>query len=519
MRVCVKKEPYYLSSKIFLSENFGGFIELFFWGYVLLYRLERKVSQMLQSFLRTVFIRLALRNMGWVQLSRPSLAGARHGWRVLEQRRSSCRERVQSLQGSIYSVSRKLYPPHVSDFISKLLLAFTLYLVSTYALASPPEWTDKELRILHSLSLTALPPAPPSPSNRVADNPQAADFGKRVFFDTRFSGNKKISCASCHQPERYFTDQIKVGVGLGQTSRNTPTIVASAWLRWLYWDGRRDSLWSQALVPFEAAKEMGSSRTRVLWEVGNDKNYLHAYEQLFGKLPIELYNSKNIVDATPIGNAQLQDNWYRISADRRNKTNNAFANIGKAIAAYERTLLPKKTRFDKYVEQLFGIQNYGIKLSNQEKQGIKLFIDAEKTQCLQCHNGALLTNGGFHNIGTGNFQGDNLDFGRVLGIRAVLMDEFNCLGPYSDAKKEDCHQLRFLDPTQHHIPLSGAFKTPSLRNLKLTAPYLHDGRFNTLEEVLNHYTQPPQGDHELKEMPLTGNELDAMLAFLMMLDE
>jgi len=149
-------------------------------------------------------------------------------------------------------------------------------------------------------------------------------------------------------------------------------------------------------------------------------------------------------------------------------------------------------------------------------------MDAGKTQCLQCHNGPTLSNGDFHNIGTGTFSGEHLDFGRVFGLQAVLIDEFNCLGPFSDARAKDCTELRFLNKRQH-VPLEGSFKTPSLRNVAQTAPYFHDGSKATLEEVLAHYNMPPSknqvGDHELKALGLTAKELEQLAAFLLTLSD
>ena len=118
-------------------------------------------------------------------------------------------------------------------------------------------WTAKEIRILRSLSLANLGPLPKSPSNAYANSKKAAKLGRLVFYDKAFSGNGKFACASCHQPEKYFTDGLPKAQGINLTGRNTPTIVGSAYSEWFYWDGRRDSLWSQALVPFEAVDEMG----------------------------------------------------------------------------------------------------------------------------------------------------------------------------------------------------------------------------------------------------------------------
>ena len=387
------------------------------------------------------------------------------------------------------------------------MIRLLVLLIPLLAACSPePQWSESELAVMRSLSLTALPPLPNSPSNRVANNPEAAALGRAVFFDPRFSGNGQLSCASCHQPDQFFTDQRPRGVGIKTTQRNTPTLVASGWLRWFYWDGRRDSLWSQALIPFEAGEEMGGSRAQVVWQLG--QAYRESYEKIFGDFPKTLLTVRPSAHASPIGDAAMQNRWYRMPKSRQQSVNTVFANLGKAIAAYERTLQPKPTRFDRFVAE----QQSDL-LNDQEKAGLKLFIDPAKTNCLQCHNGPLLTNQGFHNIGSGNFDGQRLDFGRVFGVQALLLTEFNCLGPYSDAKPEDCTALRFLQKNGH---LEGAFKTPSLRNLKKTAPYFHDGRFQTLQQIIEFYTTPPSnnGPHELKALTLSAQEQKNLVAFL-----
>ena len=132
------------------------------------------------------------------------------------------------------------------------IFCFLCLLLHQIAFASDAVWTDSEHRIIESLSLSKLPPKPDSPSNRYADSALAIALGEQLFFDTRFSKNQQFSCASCHQPDNYFTDGLAVAKGVQATGRNTPTVVGSAWQRWFYWDGRKDSLWSQALIPFEA---------------------------------------------------------------------------------------------------------------------------------------------------------------------------------------------------------------------------------------------------------------------------
>ena len=165
------------------------------------------------------------------------------------------------------------------SFRATIYLLFTLF--STLGLAT--EWSKQEKEIIHSLSLYSLQKPKPSLSNRFADDPDAARLGKRIFFDRRFSQNKKISCASCHQPAKYFADDLPKAVGIEQGNRNTPTIVASAWQNWFAWDGRKDSLWSQSLAPFEG--EMGSPRERVARLLFSDASYMSSYRNLFGTIP------------------------------------------------------------------------------------------------------------------------------------------------------------------------------------------------------------------------------------------
>ncbi|MGH1486106.1 MAG: cytochrome-c peroxidase [Cellvibrionaceae bacterium] len=409
--------------------------------------------------------------------------------------------------------------------MARALLVIAFYIGAiVFVEANDTVWTENELRILRSLSLKSLSSVPPSPSNRYVNSINAQVLGKNLFYDKALSVDGTLSCASCHQPEKYFTDGLprSQGVISGKNdvshSRNAPTVVGSAWLRWFYWDGRRDSLWSQALIPFEANNEMGSSRLSVVRYIAMDDDYKQAYEGLFGKLDPEFLSEKLPKHAGPLGNKKFQDNWYRLPKSLRKNINIAYSNIGKSIAAYQRTLVPKTTRFDRYVDFLDAKKDTGNIISKDEIAGIRLFIDTKKTQCLQCHNGPLLTNRGFHNVGTGNFTGTVLDFGRLFGLQAALMDPFNCIGEYSDAKSTDCLQLRFLNKA-HHIPLKGAFKVPSLRGVAYTAPYFHDGRFNSLEEVMAYYNNPPNnnGPHELKPLDLSDKQMQQLVAFMKML--
>ena len=168
--------------------------------------------------------------------------------------------------------------------------------------------------------------------------------------------------------------------------------------------------------------------------------------------------------------------------------NRAFANLGKAIAAYERTLRYGESRFDRYARAVLAGEPDGRQaLSAQEVAGLRLFLG--KGQCATCHNGPLLTDQHFHNTGVPARDPARPDRGRAAATAAVLADEFNCAGRYSDAPPQGCQELRFMavDP----VAMEGAFKTPSLRNVALRAPYMHAGQLATLEAVVEHYARSP----------------------------
>jgi cytochrome c peroxidase len=192
-----------------------------------------------------------------------------------------------------------------------------------------------------------------------------------------------------------------------------------------------------------------------------------------------------------------------------------YANLGKALAAYERKIIPGPSRFDRYVEALVTGDAAGMRnvLTEEEVAGLRLFVG--KGQCINCHNGPLPTNNDFHNTGVRPAAGLPADTGRAQGVRQVLLDEFNCLSRYSDAQAEACGELRFAKSDDHG--LERQFKPPSLRNVAERAPYMHAGQFATLREVLEHYNRAPQapaGASELAPLGLSARELDQLEAFL-----
>jgi cytochrome c peroxidase len=382
--------------------------------------------------------------------------------------------------------------------------------------------SETEISVIKSLWLKPGASVPHDFSNAVADNPDAAKFGQAIFFDPVFSRNQQISCATCHQPEHYFTDTKAQSQGLSKVSRNAPGLVGVAYNQWFYWDGRRDSLWAQALTPFEAEQEMGLTRVEVLQIIAENPKYYKAYNQLFGTLPEWIILKKIQVNpASPIGDDVVKAAWKTISPRDRRFINTAFANIGKVIAAYERKLLPAPALFDRYVELLVnqGKDKAQKIFTPRQLAGMKLFVSG-KSQCLTCHNGSLLSNQSFHNIGTGTSEEDIQDMGRVLGIQAVLLDQFNCQGRYNDVSRTSCEKLKYINRQEIGSLMNGAFKVPSLRNLSHTAPYMHDGRFTTILEVLKHYQNPPDKTrtiHEISKLELSDQDLENIAEFLLTL--
>lgn len=396
---------------------------------------------------------------------------------------------------------------------SRLIIAVVALGVAaagSVSFVAKPFWTEEELELLQSLSLAELPPLPSDPSNRVADDPVAVELGRAIFFDARFSANGKVACSTCHLPDRQFQDDLPLARGVGTTGRRTMPIAGMAYAPFLFWDGRKDSLWAQALGPLESAVEHGGDRTQYARLIA--EHYAKPYEALFGPLP----NLDGLPDsAGPVADPAVAAAWDAMPEEKRVEVNTVFANLGKLIAAYERTILPAPTRYDAWVASP-DFPEEGI-LSGDEIAGLRLFVG--KGECVNCHNGPLLTDNHFHNTGVPIIPGLPPDSGRAEGARLVLADEFNCLGPYSDAAPEDCAELRFMAAPSHEA--ERAFKTPSLRGAASRPPYMHAGQFATLEDVVSHYAAAPPapaGHSELRSATLSEEEQAQLIAFLASLD-
>lgn len=241
-----------------------------------------------------------------------------------------------------------------------------------------------------------------------------AQLGEKLFHEKLLSGNRTISCASCHIPAYGFADTLAFSRGIeGKgTLRNTPSVLNMKSRPYFFWDGRAASLEEQALIPIANPDEMGLPIKEAVARLNASAEYRKLFLRVFKQLP----NSRN---------------------------------LAAAFAAFERTLETDSSHFDAYIDDL-------ATFTESEERGRKLFV-SEKTKCFDCHRGPDFTDDSFRNIGL--FDGEALnDSGRYLITRRL--DDL------------------------------GKFKTPGLRNVALTAPYMHNGMFNTLEEVIDYYNNP-----------------------------
>lgn len=283
------------------------------------------------------------------------------------------------------------------------------------------------------------------PLNHPPDNPPTAEkiaLGKQLYFDPRLSRDNTISCASCHDPKKGWSNGAAVATGVdGQKgNRSAPSVVNAAFYRFQFWDGRAGSLEEQAKGPIQNPIEMAMTAEEVVKKLDAIPGYREQFQQVFG-------------------------------------TEVTFDNIARAIAAYERTVLSGDAPYDRFKA---GDETA---LSEAARRGMKLFFG--KAHCSACHTGGNLTDNAFHNVGVGMDKKD-YDKGR---------EAISGLGGHR-----------------------GAFKTPTLREIARTAPYMHDGSFKTLEEVVEHYNKGGVKndwlDEEIYELNLTNQEKQDLITFL-----
>jgi cytochrome c peroxidase len=272
------------------------------------------------------------------------------------------------------------------------------------------------------------------------------------------------------------------------------TVLNAAYQRWLTWDGRADTLWSQAVQPFESPNEMNLPRAGVIEAIGADSALRAAWRRAFGEDPPAGGASPAQVDA-------------------------AFARVGKAIAAYERRLVSSPSAYDRWwTRRAAGDPGADAELTDAQRRGLVLFFG--KANCHQCHHGALFSDGEFHNIGIPPPGGGRpTDPGRYAAVDRVREDPFNAAGPHSDDPRGA--QARISATLVNGPERWGEFRTPSLRNVAETGPYMHAGQFAQLEDVVHFYSTlegATQLDHHrelvLRKLDLSGGEVSDLAAFL-----
>ena len=327
------------------------------------------------------------------------------------------------------------------------------------------------------------------PSNRVSGNRHAVDFGEQLFFENRLSGSGKLSCGSCHVPERDWSDGLARGEGMQTGERNTPNLVNVRYHRWYGWDGAADSLWSQSIRPILNEKELAATPRHVAELVRKDAELACHYTRTFGRAPAEGASDEALL-----------------------------VDVGKALAAFQETIVAARTAFDEFRDALErGDRAAAARYSIPAQRGLKIFIG--KGNCVTCHTGPRFTNGEFYATGVSSFAAKGrADPGRYEGIRQLKESHFNLLGPYNDdPARTTAAATQRVDFAQRNI---GEFKVPSLRNAALTGPYMHNGQIGTLREVVRYYSElnggraPAGGEPPLKPLKLSAQETDDLIVFV-----
>ncbi len=330
-------------------------------------------------------------------------------------------------------------------------------------------------------------PAVPVPKNNPI-TPEKVKLGDKLFHDKRFSQDNTVSCATCHDPKKAFTDSpLKVSEGIKKLTgtRNAPTVINSAYMHSVFWDGREPDLEGQSAGPFINPVEMGlPNHDPILKVVRSDPEYKKLFKAAFNK------------------------SGDQVTMDH----------VNKAIATFERTIISGNSPFDRYY---FGGDKKAMR--DVAVRGFKVFM--EQGRCVSCHTisqtHALFTDSRFHNLGVG--------FGRInkdINELAVAYQRAKRNATEVDIEvltnKNTSELGRFAVTTQMRDV--GSFKTPTLRNVAVTAPYMHDGSLETLRDVVVFYnnggrvkdTDPFFAFHSggIRPLDLSDEQIDELVAFL-----
>lgn len=322
------------------------------------------------------------------------------------------------------------------------------------------------------------------------DNPMSKEkvaLGKKLFEDIRFSSTGQVSCATCHDEAKAFTDQLVVSEGINglKGTRNAPTVLNAAFNETQFWDGRSPTLEDQSRHPFVNSVEMGLKNHEPILEiVRTDPEYVKAFKNVFKKSGKEI----------------------------------KIEHVTMAIGAFERTVIGGNSRFDQWYYA--GEKS----LSDSELRGFQAFIG--NGRCVSCHaieeSSGLFTDHRFHTIGVGINRVPKEDVERLVAefLRSNYNREEVDEKVLKDLKTSELGRFA-VTKNQNDI---GAFKTSSLRNIDLTAPYMHDGSLKTLEDVVEHYDRGgASSDKEvitpflsggIRPLNLTAQEKKDLVAFM-----
>ena len=316
------------------------------------------------------------------------------------------------------------------------------------------------------------PPARRDPGNRVSGDARAVELGRQLFRDPRMSPVGYIACVTCHQPDRAFTDIKARAHGLADLPRNTPALANLRLQRWYGWGGASDSVWMASIKPILDARELDSNAALVARLFVRDPDLAACYRAVFGASPL------------------------------RQPQQTVVVNVGKALAAYVETLGTGRTPFDEFRDALArGDAAAAGHYPAAALRGLRVFIG--RGGCAACHRGPNFSDGDFHPGAPARDDGGRLD-----DVRYLKASRFNLLGVYNDdASRANTAATRQL---ALHDALRGRFRTPSLRNVAVTAPYLHDGQVDRLADAVQHASLGAAGDAQ----PLLMGEIDDLVAFL-----
>lgn len=316
------------------------------------------------------------------------------------------------------------------------------------------------------------PPAVRDASNRVSGRAEAAALGEVLFHSTRLSTVGGLRCASCHEPWRQFTDGRPRALGAEAGARNTPSLVNTRLQHWFGWDGANDSLWSQSIRPMLDVREMRSDAAHVAQALRDDETLKRLFTLAFGYAP---------------------------PADDET----ALVDAGKALAAYQETLTSDRTPFDAFRDALARGDSVAVgRYPVAAQRGLRLFIGSGR--CVACHAGPDFSDGEFHRSPIVSKLHDGTDdIGRALGLKKLLASPYARNSRFND--DIDAARKAASQPAE-----AGAFRTPGLREVSATAPYMHDGSIANLCDALQ-----PHAALEGRPMPaLTLAERRDVVAFL-----